>query len=356
MVLGFISFENFLNLKFMGNTIEQYLLSFLIMLAGIIASRFVRSVIIKRFFTKNENRTEVLYNFIKLILRKYVLPFIYVLSFYLAIQGLTLSKDLSGVIKSILLIVSIWFVIQLSLSILKFIINKYAERIYGEGNAKISPLISLINFLVYIVGALFLLDNLGFQISSVIAGLGLGGVAIALAAQGFLGDLFGYFIIFFDKPFQVGDFITFDDKLGVIEKIGVKSSRLRSPNGELLIISNSNLVNARIHNMKEMVKRRSLFSLGVTYQTTSEQLRKIPELIKTIIENEPNTEFERVHFRTYGDFALIFEVSYFVSPPDFIPFLEIQQRINLQIFESFKKENIEFAYPTQTLFMNKDEN
>ena len=199
----------------------------------------------------------------------------------------------------------------------------------------------------------FFLDNLGFKISAVIAGLGIGGVAVALAAQAVLGDLFSYFAIVFDRPFEIGDFIIIGEYLGSIEHIGIKTTRIRSLGGEQLVFSNTDLTNSRVRNYKRMEKRRVVFKLGVTYQTPLAKLKAIPGMIEEVIKNVKNTVFDRAHFSTYGDFNLVIEVVYYVLSSDYNKYMDTQQQINFAIKEEFEKEKIEFAYPTQTLYMDK---
>ena len=203
------------------------------------------------------------------------------------------------------------------------------------------------------MAAAFFLDNMGFEISAVIAGLGIGGIAVALAAQTILKDLFSYFSILFDRPFEIGDFIIIGEYLGTIEHIGIKTTRIRSLGGEQVILSNTDLTSSRVRNYKRMDKRRVLFKLGVTYQTSLEQLKAIPGIIKNAIENVEDTIFDRAHFFSYGDFSLVFEVVYYVKSRDYNKYMDIQQEINFAINEEFKNRDIEFAYPTQTLYLNK---
>jgi len=208
---------------------------------------------------------------------------------------------------------------------------------------------------VWSIAGVFILDNLGYNISAVVAGLGISGIAVALAAQTILGDLFNYFVILFDRPFKRGDFVIIDDFLGVIVHIGIKTTRIQSLWGEELVFSNTDLTSSRIKNYKKMEKRRVLFKLGVTYQTTSEQIKKIPQIIRGIIEKVEDTIFDRAHFQSYGDFSLDIESVYYVIGNDYNKYMDIQQQINFAIKEAFEKEGIEFAYPTRTLFVNKEE-
>ncbi|MFW2405615.1 MAG: mechanosensitive ion channel family protein [Gammaproteobacteria bacterium] len=198
---------------------------------------------------------------------------------------------------------------------------------------------------------LLALDNLGVNITALVAGLGVGGIAVALAAQNILGDLFASLSIVLDKPFVVGDFIIIDDYLGSVERVGIKTTRVRSLSGEQLIFSNNDLLSGRIRNYGRMFERRVVFSIGVTYQTPVEHLRRIPEIIREAIESQDRTRFDRAHFQKHGDFALIFEAVYYVLSPEYNLYMDTQQAINLFIHEQFAREGIEFAYPTQTVFL-----
>ena len=198
---------------------------------------------------------------------------------------------------------------------------------------------------------ILLFDNLGLNITSLLAGLGIGGVALAFSAQSILVDLFCWFTIVFDKPFVVGDFILVGDKSGTVESIGVKTTRLRSLNGEQIILANSDLTKSRINNFKTLVERRVLFKVGVTYDTSSDQLKNIPQLVKTCVEETEGTRFGRTHFVAYGAYSLDFEIVYYVLSNDYDVYLDRLQSVNLKLKEAFEKANIGFAYPTQTLLV-----
>mgnify|MGYP000314634949 CR=1 FL=1 len=163
-------------------------------------------------------------------------------------------------------------------------------------------------------------------------------------------------MLFRSKPFEIGDFIIIDDKMGSIEYIGIKTTRIRTLGGEQLICSNTDLTNSRVHNYKRMEKRRVVFSFGVTYQTPASKIKKIPSIVKDIIQRDEGNTFDRAHFSSYGDFSLNFEVVYYVMSADYNIYMDRQQEINISIFETFEKENIEFAYPTQTILFNKETN
>ncbi|MCG3203282.1 MAG: hypothetical protein NFCOHLIN_03223 [Gammaproteobacteria bacterium] len=197
------------------------------------------------------------------------------------------------------------------------------------------------------------LDTLGFNITALIAGLGIGGVAVALAAQAVLGDLLASLSIVFDKPFLRGDFIVVDDKMGTVENIGIKTTRLRSLSGEQLIFSNNDLLRSRIRNFRRMEERRVEFRIGVIYQTPAEQLERIPQIIRRIVESQPQTRFDRAHFKEFGDSALIFETVYYVLSAEYNLYMDVQQAISIALVRRFEREGIEFAYPTRILYLRR---
>lgn len=204
--------------------------------------------------------------------------------------------------------------------------------------------------ILWSVAVLVTLDNLGFNITTLMASLGIGGIAVALAVQNILGDVFSSVSIALDKPFVIGDFIVVDSYMGTVEYVGMKTTRLRSLGGEQIIISNNELLKNRIRNFKRMQERRVLFEFGVTYETPIEQIRALPGLLREIISSpELQTRFDRGHFKGYGDSALLFEVVYYVLDPDFNKYMDIQQTINLALLESLAARGVSFAYPVRML-------
>ena len=203
------------------------------------------------------------------------------------------------------------------------------------------------------IGALMILSNLGVDVSSLIAGLGVGGIAVAFALQGVLGDLFASFSIFIDQPFKVGDYVQAGTESGTVKKVGMKTSRIKTLNGEELVVVNTDIGSSRVHNFSRMEKRRVKYDIGVIYGTSSNKLKEIPKIIKKIVDKEKDVSFGRVRFTTFGESSLIFEVLYHINKSDFDLYLEIQEKINLAIYEEFEKNKIEFAFPTQTVHVNK---
>ncbi|MGH8250154.1 MAG: mechanosensitive ion channel family protein [Steroidobacteraceae bacterium] len=203
---------------------------------------------------------------------------------------------------------------------------------------------------VWIVAFLMLLANLGIEIMPLVAGLGIGGIAIALAVQNVLGDLLASLSIALDKPFRVGDFLVVGEEKGTVEYIGIKSTRLRSLTGEVIVLSNGDVLKSRVRNYKPLMERRIAFSIGITYETPRELVGKVAGMIEGAIRAQPKTRVDRVHFASFGDFALVYEAVYFVLDPEYNTYMNIQQAINLQLLGDFARHGIEFAYPTTRQF------
>lgn len=200
---------------------------------------------------------------------------------------------------------------------------------------------------------LLALENLGIDVTALIAGLGIGGVAVALAAQNILGDLFASVSIALDKPFVLGDFVTVGDFQGTVESIGLKTTRMRSLSGEQVVFSNTDLLDSRLRNFGRMYQRRVLLEVGVTYQTPRELLSEIPEIIRDAVERRggDDVRMDRSHLATYGDSAIEFEAVYHVLSPDYVLHMDIKQDVYLAIHAAFDERGIDFAYPTQTVFV-----
>jgi small-conductance mechanosensitive channel len=285
------------------------------------------------------------------------LPALNVLIVYIGITLLELSPKANQILKIAVAVVITFFILRLVSSIALHGLRTYVGR-QERGEEKVKQLggiMLIINATIWIIGIIFLLDNLGQDVGAIIAGLGIGGIAIALAAQNILGDLFNYLVIFFDQPFEIGDFIILDDKMGTVEYIGIKTTRLKSLSGEQLILANSDLTKSRVHNFKRMQRRRIQFEIGIVYQSTIDQIKAVPGIIKEVIESIDGLTLDRTHFKSYGDFSLIFQTVYFVESADYNVYMDKQQMINLKILEEFEKRKIEFAYPTQSIFLSRTE-
>lgn len=207
---------------------------------------------------------------------------------------------------------------------------------------------------LWIFAVLLILSNMGVNIISLVAGLGIGGIAIALAVQNILGDIFSSYSLYFDKPFKEGDFIIVGQHMGTVKKIGLKTTRIESLEGEEIVISNQELTSTRVQNYKRMHQRRVVLRFGVTYDTSTDVMRKIPSMLRSIIETTENVRFDRAHFRQFGDSSLDFEVIYYMLNSNYGAYMDAQQSINLAIMEQFAKDNISFAFPTRTVHLVKE--
>jgi len=340
---------------FLGNRVIDYLIGIFLFLTVVVVVKIFQIFLLKRLKTWAEKTTTTVDDFLVGIIQKILLPLTYFGAFFLAINTLTLHPLLKRSLNVTGMAILTLLAARLGTAFLHYGFDIYRKKRGGDAGLErsLKGILRITTLLIWGLAVVFFLDNLGFKISAVIAGLGVGGIAVALAAQAVLGDLFSYFSIIFDRPFEIGDFIIIDEHLGTIEYVGIKTTRIRSLSGEQLIFSNTDLTNSRVRNYKRMEKRRVVFQLGVVYQTSLEHLKIIPEIIEKIVKNVKDTAFDRAHFRSYGDFSLIIEVVYYVMGSDYNKYMDIQQEINLAINKEFKARGIEFAYPTQTLFLNK---
>lgn len=334
---------------YLGNTVFDYAVMFLSFFVLLIILKSLQTFALehlRRFAEKTA--TELDDVFVKIIgsIRP---PFSAFLATYLASRSIHISGFAEKFFTAVLVI---WVTYQIIVAIeifIDYVVTKRAKE-NGDGNSAAMHLASIfLKTVIWIFALLTALSNLGVNVTSLIAGLGIGGIAVALAAQNILGDLFSSFAIFLDRPFIVGDSIKVGETIGTVEKIGMKTTRVRAQNGEEIVYSNKEIASVKIHNLTRMKERRISFSFGVTYETNEKKLAKIPSWLKEIIENEPNTRFDRAHFKEFGDSALLFEVVYFITSPDYVIHMDARQNINLRLLEKFAKEKVEMAYPTETI-------
>lgn len=340
---------------FLGNRLMDYAIFAGLLLAGFLIVKIFQQFILRRLRKFAEKTATTLDDFLIAIIQRTLVPLAYFGVLYLSANTLNLAPFVKRALDIAGMAVLTVFAARLATALVGYGFDIYWTT-RGKTEAlkrSLNGILRVAKLVVWALAVMFLLDNLGFKISAVIAGLGIGGVAVALAAQAILGDLFSYFAIIFDRPFEIGDFIIIGDYLGSIEYIGIKTTRIRSLGGEQLVFSNTDLTNSRVRNYKRMEKRRVVFKLGVTYQTSLEHVKAIPGIIEKIIKNTDDTVFDRSHFFSYGDFSLLFETVYYVIGPDYNKYMDLQQKINFGIKEEFEKRGIEFAYPTQTLYLNK---
>jgi small-conductance mechanosensitive channel len=340
----------------LGNAADRWGLAITVLIVSLLVLRLLKGLLARRLGRWSERQGWDWAREFQAIVEDTRFWFQGVISVWFASLSLALpektARGIAAVAIAALLVQGAMWANRLILSVIQ---HQVKRRVSTDAASAMT--ISAVGFLarmaLWTVAGLMLLANFGVDVTALIAGLGIGGVAVALAAQNVLSDLFASLSIVLDKPFVVGDFIIVGDFLGSVEHVGLKTTRLRSLSGEQLIFPNSDLLQSRIRNYKRMAERRVVFSLGVVYQTPYETLVAIPGILREIVEAQQDTRFDRAHFHKYGDSALIFEVVYYVLSSDYNRYMDIQQRINLIIFQRWADLGIEFAYPTQTLFLDQ---
>lgn len=343
--------NSFLQYMILNNSIYNYLISVLIVLIGILIIRTVKYIFLGKIKKIVSKISTSFGDFINKFFEKRILPLTYFIIIFGSINRLKLSSTVNKTINILFIFLIVFYITLLIQDIFIYTFKNYwgKKQSSQAQDTVFAVSVFIIKLVTWMIALLFILDNLNIEIRGLITGLGVGGIAIAFAAQTILADIFSYFTIFLDRPFDIGDFIVVGEYKGTIEHIGIKTTRIRSLSGEQLVFSNNDLTNSRINNYKRMQKRRINFKFGVTYQTELEQLEKIPEYIEKIIKDIPKTTFDRAHFSSYGDYSLIFEVVYYVEDSDYKVYMDIQEEINLILKRKFKEEDIEFAYPTQSV-------
>ncbi len=346
-----------MNYQLYGNSLLSWIIACAVSIAVFFVLRFIRNRIASRLEPLVQKKSLPPLKITLELLRHTKTFFLVMVAIFFGLHALSLPPTLYRAV-SILTVLAFLFQMAIWFDwLIYYFVSRYAERAMARDAAAATTAKALGVVLRLILWALILLlalDNMGIDVTALVAGLGIGGVAIALAVQNILGDLFSSFSIVLDKPFLVGDFIIVDDLMGTVEHVGLKTTRLRSLSGEQLIFSNSDLLRARIRNYKRMYERRVVFSFGVVYQTPHEKLSVIPGIVKEVITSQERTRFDRAHFLKFGNFSLDFEVVYYILSPDYNVYMDIQQAINLALCERFAEEGIEFAYPTQTIYLKAE--
>lgn len=342
---------------YLGNTVQDWLIAVGILIGAFLLLSSVKRILISRLSRLAAITAHDFDDLLVAVLKNTKTFILFATSTYLATTILTLKPTLTGpglklLVLTLLLQGGFWVSAGIT-----FWLERSMQKRMDQDKSSATTL-TFLGFLARIalwtIVLLLMLDNLGVNVTGLVAGLGIGGIAVALAVQNILGDLFASLSIVLDKPFVIGDFVVVDTFSGTIEHIGLKSTRIRCLSGEQLIIANNDLLKSRVRNYKRMTERRIAFNLGVTYQTPLEKLSAAKKIVSDIIDRQEHARLDRVHFQAFGDSALNFEVVYFVTDPDYALYMDVQEQINLAIFSSFAQQGIEFAYPTQTLFLQRE--
>jgi small-conductance mechanosensitive channel len=340
---------------YLGNTLQSWLCALITLIVALTALIITQKVLINKLSKLAAATDNQIDDLIVNMLRQTKHFILVIASIYLASLTITLKPSLAELWQKVVILMFIFQAGLWASAGISFVLGEIIRKRSAEDTSTKTTITFLgfvARFVLWIVIFLLILDNLGVNIMGLVAGLGIGGIAVALAVQNILGDLLASLSIVLDKPFVIGDFIVVDSLSGTIEHIGLKTTRIRSLSGEQLIFSNNDLLKTRIRNYKRMSERRIVFSFGIIYQTPTEKLKNVNKIVRDIIEKTENARFDRVHFKEYGNSSLNFEVVYFVIDPDYNIYMDVQESINLEIFRQFGEEGIEFAYPTQTLYVS----
>ncbi|WP_420468675.1 mechanosensitive ion channel family protein [Panacagrimonas sp.] len=338
----------------LGNPLSAWLTALAIALSINVVVGVIKWQVVRRFAALAENSATPLDDAIVAVAQRTRQTLILLVTLFIGSHYLDIPARLENMFMYAAVISGF---VQLGLWMgagLEFWLGRYRKRSM-ESNPGAATAVAAMGFVgrlvLWAIVLLLMLDNLGVDVTAMVAGLGVGGIAVALAVQNILGDLFASLSIIVDKPFVIGDFVVVDDFAGTIEHVGLKTTRIRSLSGEQLVFSNSDLLGARVRNYKRMYERRIVFKFGVLYQTTADQLEQIPHMVKQIVDAQENARFDRAHFFGFGDSSLDYEVVFWMKTPDYGIYMNTQQAINLALVRRFAQDKIEFAYPTRTLFI-----
>lgn len=351
---------SWLDTEVLGNTVLAWLIALGLAAAVFVAGLLLRRLIVGYATRAAATRRAGIADLLIQLARRLSMSVVFAVALTAGTYVLVLPGTADRVIRLLVVAAVAWQALRFGHALVDFGLGVFERsRLAADGTPDPSVSTSMGVLRVLVLMALYTLvilvaaDNLGIEVTSLIAGLGIGGIAVALAVQNILGDLFSSLSIVLDKPFVVGDFIIAGDKMGTVERIGIKTTRVRALSGEQLVFANSDLLSSRIQNFKRMQERRVVFSLGVVYQTPPEVLDRLPGVIREAVEAQQNVRFDRAHFKAFGPSSLDFEAVYYLLTSEFNPYMDVQQAINLRLMRDFAELGVEFAYPTQTLFLQR---
>lgn len=345
-----------LNTMLWGNMIQDWLIALgMAAVVQLVLYAFLRVALARLTLLAGKTATDI-DDLITELLEKTKFLFVGLVSVWVGSLYLDLSPGWETALGHVLVIGLILQGAYWSNGLINYGLERYKRKQIEEDPGVVTALGAIgfiVRVAVFSVFLLMALANLGIEIGPLIASLGIGGLAIALALQTVLGDLFASLSIVFDKPFVVGDFIQVDDYMGTVEHVGLKTSRIRALSGEQLVFNNSDLLDSRVRNYKRLQERRISFKIGVTYDTDRELLRQIPEIVRESVESKDETRFDRCHLLNFGDSALIYDIVYFMLVPDYVAYADVQHAVNLELIDTFAEKGIEFAFPTRTVHVHR---
>lgn len=340
-----------------GNSLKEYAIAVGIVVVGIIILNILKYVVFKRIKKIAQKTETTVDDLILKMITKGILPLLYIIVLYIAFTSLNLNDFLTKALKIAMAVVTVFYVVRILIMGVDSLLTYYLKR-KGKEQTKgaMSGIMIMVQIVLWVFGLVWLLGNLGYDIGSLLAGLGIGGIAIALAAQNFLGNVLAYFSVLFDRPYEVGEFLIIEDKLGTVTHIGIMTTRIQSLSGEELSYSNKNMLNQWIHNYSRMEKRRAVFGFNVSYDTPPDILERIPDEVKQIILAQNKVMLDRVHFAQFKDYYLYFEAVYYSMEPGYGEYMDKQQNINLAIMRKFEEMGVKFAFATnRSIYMQPNQ-
>jgi small-conductance mechanosensitive channel len=343
-----------------GNSVRAWLVATLAFAIAFGLLVLARRLVTRRLVTA-VGRTSNQFDDLALSLAKRTrIYFLLAIALVIALRFVELPQRMGELLDKLVALVVLLQAARWATGLIAFYVSRHIEKRRGTWDAANLWAARMLGFAasvaVWAVILVAVLDNLGFHVTTLVTGLGIGGIAIALAVQNILGDIFAAMAIVLDKPFVVGDFIVVDSFAGTVEQIGLKTTRLRSLSGEQIIFANNELLKGRIRNYKRLYERRNVFTIDVTYETPTNVVQRIPTMLREIVETQNPVRFDRSHFSGYTESALRFETVYFVLDPDYNKHMDIQQAIFVALLERFRGEGIAFAFPTRTIVHKRDGN
>lgn len=342
---------------FLGNSVRSYLLCLLTILVGWVLVWLTRHWVLRWIHRLTQHNRTRFHDFLAENIVRLGMPALYAWIAYMALRDLhlrpSLAKLLQVVITVLIAVQAVRFLLRLARELLERNISRRADsaRAVEQERKSARGLLVVIQVVVWMVVIVVVLDNLGIRVSTFVAGLGITGIAVALAAQAVLGDLFSYFVIYFDRPFQVGHSIKVGNFQGEVESIGVKTTRLRSISGEQIVMSNKYLTDNQVLNFRVMSRRRAVLLFELDSATPEPALRAIPGIIQNLVSAFPDATFDRAHFKEFGDLGLRFEAVFFVETPNYHRYMDVVQEVNLGLKANLEKTGVSFASPTRTVHL-----
>jgi small-conductance mechanosensitive channel len=349
-----MTLNEILNVTLFDNPLRDYILAITVFVVSLIVFKTIKYQVIKKLGHAADKTKSDIDDLLIKIVDKIGWHFYIFFSGYFAINFIQLPAIIMIVFSYVTPIIVVFLIVKSLQQVVDYGILKVTKEKEPENGQSMSNIIGRITKgILWSLAFLYIITLFGYDPTTIVASFGVAGIVLAFGLQHVLGDVFASFSIFFDKPFNVGDFITVGGNWGVVKKVGIRSTRIESLQGQEVIIPNQELTSAEIHNYKKMEKRRVQFGFGLIYDTAAEKIEKALEITKQVVNSVDLVDFDRVHFKEYGDFSLNFEVVYHVKTSDYNIYMDVQQEINLKLKKEFEKEHIEFAYPTQTVIINK---